>query len=880
MMNPLGEWVRRLWYLLRRGRRERELQTEMDAHRALMADPTSFGNTLRLREQAADVWGWQRLDRMVRDVALAWRRIIRSPGYALGVVLTLTLAIGVNAAVFTAVDGFALRALPYPEPDRLAALVTHRVATPPGSPTAQTEEDDSFDFSAWRAVNTNVTGVTVGAAGLGAGVNLHAGAANGGGIRYVQSTAVSSTYFATLGVPLYLGRTFTAEEDSPGGPAVAVLTYELWRSAFAADPGVLGSSVELKGEPHTIVGILAPHTLTPAKSDVFTPLRPAATTGQCANPNCGILVRLGPTQTWAEVNAALGRVRLPYFTELETKYHGHAVLYAQGLQDRLAASARDLVSLLMLAVGFILAIACGNLAGLALVRVTRRTPEWATLLALGATRVDLLRQVWIESLILALMGGAAGLGLAAASVSALGVRLPDLMPLGGLTIDARVVGFAVALAVATSVVIGAVPAARARRLGVRSSLLSGTRTVTGGSLRGRQWLIGAEVALTVLLLSATGLFVRTLIHLETLPAGFEGRDVLTAKASLNDARYHDAPTFHALVEASVAAMAAIPGVDEAAMGLSVPYERGLNEGATVLDGPGGSASVLFTLVYITPRYFSAFRIPVVAGRAMAASDTATALPVVVVNRAWATRFFGTTTPLGRHVRIAGVVFEVVGLVADVVKRPGTRGGAPITTEPMAYVSAVQIPQGLVNVSHVWFQPSWIVRTHGPQMGLPAAMQRALTSVAPSLPFAAFASMDELLADQIQVQRAEVGLFATLAGLALLLSAIGIYALVSHLVVDRRREIGLRLALGCSRGRAMVEVGSSGVLAAGLGILAGLGLAVLTLRVLASAIYGTTPTDPLTLAAVATIIAITALGASLVPTLRVQRIEPAELLRLN
>lgn len=880
-MGPIGEWTRRLWYLLHRGRRERELQTEMDAHRALMTEPARFGNTLQLRERAAQVWGWDGFDRWVRDVALALRRIKRSPGYAVGVVATLTLAIGVNAAVFSAVDGFALRALPYPQPDRLAALVTHREAIIGGSPTVQTEEDDSFDGTAWRAVHEGVADVTFGAFGLTTGVNLSTAVGGGRVILYVKAAAVSADYFAVLGAPLARGRTFTPQEDSPGGPPAVVLTDDVWRAAFAADPAVVGTLVELKGEPHTVVGILAPHTITPLNADVFTALQPSETTGQCANPNCGILARLGPTTSWTQVNAQLSRVRLPYFTELETKYHGHAVLYAQSLQDRLAASFRDPVALLMLAVSFILVIACGNLAGLALVRVARRTPELATLLALGATRLDLLRQLWIESLLLALVGGAGGLGLAVLSIDALSAWLPDsVLPLGGLAIDGRVLGFALAVSVATSLLIGVLPAARARHLGGRSSLLAGTRTVTGGSIRARQWLIGAEVALTVLLLSATGLFIRTLIHLETLPTGFESGNLLTAQASLDDAQYRQAPAFQALVDQSVAAMAAIPGVEEAAMGLSVPYERGLNEGATIVDGPTGSASVLFTLVYVSPRYFSAFRIPVLAGRSVAASDTEAALPIAVVNAAWATRFFGSTTPLGRHVRMAKVTYEVVGVVANVVKRPGHGGGAPITTEPMAYVPAAQMPQSLVNIAHVWFEPSWIVRTRGPLPGLASSMQQALASVAPSLPFAGFSSMDQLLAEDVQLQHAEIGLFLTLAVLALLLSAIGIYALVSHLVVDRRREIGLRLALGSTRGRAMVDVGWSGLVAAGWGTVAGLGLAALTLRVLSSAIYGTTPTDPLTLSAVATILAVTAVGASMLPAIRVQHIEPAELLRLN
>jgi len=414
---------------------------------------------------------------------------------------------------------------------------------------------------------------------------------------------------------------------------------------------------------------------------------------------------------------------------------------------------------------------------------------------------------------------------------------------------------------------------------------SGSYSVAGGSGRVRQWLIGAEVALTVVLLAAAGLLIRTLIHLETLPPGFDSRNVMTAKASLDDARYHNAAAFQALVSKSVAAMKAIPGVQYAAMALSVPYERGLNDGLKILDGKQAGTEDGSSLSYVTPGYFSTLRIPLVSGRMLSESDTATSEQVAVVNQDFARKFFGEAAPIGRHFKVyegyegsAGFAVTIVGVVENVAKAPGEQADAPIASEPVFYLPAAQTPQGLVNIAHIWFQPSWIVRTYGPIAGLTESMQKALASVDPLLPFSGFYSMDQIQAEQLQQQRIEVLLFATLAGLALLLSAIGIYALVSNLVVQRTREIGIRIALGSSIRRAMVEVGSSGAVAAGAGLLVGIALSLAAVRVLSSELYGVSAYDPVTFVAVPLVLASIAAVASFLPTLRISRIEPAETLR--
>jgi macrolide transport system ATP-binding/permease protein len=820
---------------------------------------------------------WEFCLMAMRDLRFALRQFTKSPGFAVAVVLTLALGIGVNTAVFSMVDAFMLRALPYRQPEKVAALIFHSQGTSAARGQSFADDDDSHDGETWQAAKEGLRSVELAAWGATGGVNLQAGSA----VRYVHDTHVSADYFEVLGVGLALGRTFTAEEDRPKGPNAVVLSYGLWQSAFHGDPSLIGRAIYLKGDPFTVVGVLKRGAVTPAHADLFTPLMPA-TTGECGGTNCGILMRLKPGANWQQLAAELSQLRTRRFERTLKNAHGSAWFYAQPLARYTGGDMQPKIKVLMVAVGFILAIACANLAGLALVRIARRSREIATRLALGATRIEVLRQLWIENLLLALLGGAAGLGLGLTILKGLERLLPDeMLPVAGFSMDARVLGFTFLASLLASVLFGMLPAMTTRKVDLRSAMSAGSYSVAGGSGGIRQWLISAEIALTVVLLAAAGLLVRTLIQLETLPPGFDAHNVMTAKASLDDAHYHDAGAFRDLLTKSVAAMRAIPGVQAAAVALSVPYERGLNDGITILDGKQAGERTGSSMSYVTSGYTSVLGIPLLAGRGLAENETSTSQPVALVNEDFAQKFFNDRSPIGRHFRLddsGDPVYTIVGVIANVAKRPGMEGDAPLGAEPVFYVPATQIPQGLVNVAHLWFQPSWIVRTAGPISGLTESMQKALASVDPLLPFSGFYSMDQILAQQLRQQRIEVLLFGSLAGLALALSAIGIYALVSNLVVQRTREIGIRIALGSTLGRAMRQVGSAGLMAAGIGLCVGIGLSLFAVRVLASEIYGVGTYDPVTFVIVPLLLAGIAGVASFLPTLRIGRIEPAETLR--
>jgi predicted permease len=816
-----------------------------------------------------------------QDLRFAVRQITRNPGFSFAVVLTLALGIGVNTAVFSMVNGFLLRPLPYPQADRIASLILHKEGVSPNTGQFAVDDDDSHTAEVWNLISRNVTAAQAAAWGGTTGVNLTAGSQPGAAIRYVHATRVSTGYFDVLGVELMLGRGFTLEEDRPGGPKAVVLGNGLWQTTFRGDPQILGRGITLKGEPFTVVGVLPANAQTPGHADLYTPLAPGDPNGECGGNNCGILLRLRPSATWQQAGAEIARLRLPSFDQISHVPHGRVWFYAQPLSRYLGSQMRTPVLVLMLAVSFILLIACANLAGLTLVRISRRTPEIATRLALGATRTAILRQLWVESLLLALIGAGLGLMLASGILASLHGFVPDeFLPFGGLSLDTRVLAFTFCASLFTSLFFGALPAIQTRRVDLRSSIAAGSHSVARGSSRTRQALIAAEVALTVVLLFCSGLLVRTLIYLESLPPGFDARNVMTAKLSLDDARYHNPAAFQSLLDRSLEAMRQIPGVEDAAVGLSVPYERGLNDGLRIVDGPLGGKQDGSSLAWVTPDYFNTLRIPILAGRTLAVSDAASTEHVAVVNSAFGRKFFNDPNPLGRHFASGKNQMTIVGVVGNVAKRPGMNDDAPISTEPVYYIPAAQADPQLIAMGNLWFQPSWIVRTRGPIQSLSSQMQRALAQADPNLPFAGFYSVSDVLAQSLVFQRIEVALLGTLAALALLLSAIGIYGLVSSLVVQRTREIGIRIALGSPVHEAMLQIGKSGIIATACGLAAGVALSLVATQILRSQLYGVHDRDPITLVTVPIVLAVIALAASFLPTLRITRIQPAETLRME
>jgi macrolide transport system ATP-binding/permease protein len=815
------------------------------------------------------------MEGLVQNVKFGIRQLRRTPGFTVTVVFTLALSIGLNTAIFSIVNTLLLRSLPYAHPERLGTIFAR---------TTGSESSDArrtIDGEQWELLRDDVPSLISAVSALHtSGVNLQAGSH----VQYVHEGRVSAHYFDVLALHPIVGRNFSEDEDRLHGPRTVILNYALWRTTFGGSPNALGQPILLKGEPYTIIGVLPQNVTTPLNADLYTALQPSRE-GEGRATNFAAIMRLRDGATWQQVNAQINRalaqsLRTQHFAK--TNPGAQLTYYCVPLQKGETDTLRPQVLALMLAAGFILLIACANLAGLTLVRMLRRTSEIAIRLALGASGWQIQRQLWIENLLLAVVGGAAGIAVGFLALRGLLLLLPEhFLPVANVALDSRVLGFTLSLSLLTSVLFGVLPGLTTRKVDLRSSMAS--RAVIGaGSVRLRQGLITGEVALTVVLLAATGLLIRTLIHLETIPPGFNPTGVITAKASLDDARYHDPAAFRKLLNTSLAAMREIPGVQSAAVGLTLPYERALLNAVTLREGKEAGREVTTNEVYVTPGYFDTLQVPVLAGRKFTDADGPDAQPVVIVNHTFARKFFHGANPVGGYLSQNNKNMLIVGVVADTVLSAASRlnaGTAPLTREEAIYVPAAQIDDAKsLSVVHIWIQPSWVVRTAGPLEGLTAQMERALSSADPNLPFSGFYSMNDLQAATLATQRIEVALLATMASLALLLSAVGIFALVANMVVQRRREIGIRIALGSTIQKTMIHIGRTGVGASAVGVVLGLILCAGALRAMRTVLYGIGVYDPPTMLVVVVTLSAVTLLATAVPTLRIARIDPAKTLR--
>jgi predicted permease len=777
----------------------------------------------------------------------------------------LALAIGANTAIFSLVNALLLNELPYAHPERIGTLY----ARTPG-PEAP-DRRRTIDGEQWDLLRTEVPSLLSAVSALGvSGANMQSGSI----VRYVRAARVSAGYLEVLALRPLVGRTFSEDEDRPHGPKVAILSYTIWQSALGGDAAVIGRVVRLKGEPHTIVGVLPEGATTPLDADVYTALQPSRE-GEGGAANFVAIMRLKDGTTWQQADAELNRA-LSKSSRFQRAEPGAQPTYdTVPLQKASTDAIRSQVLALMLAAVCILVIACANIAGLSLVRMLRHTGDITIRLALGASRWQIQRQRWLEHGLLAGVGGAAGIGVGLLALRGLLQLLPArFLPVAQVSLDWRVLGFTLLISLVTCVLSGVLPALAMGNVDLRSP--ASTRGVIGGGVRLRQVLIAGEVALTVVLLAATGLLVRTLISLQTMPPGFNPNGVVTAKASLDDVRYREPDAFRKLLTESLVAMSQIPGVQSAAVGLTLPYERALLNGVRLSSGKRSGQIVTTNQVYITPGYFEALQIPLLQGRAFTASDGPDAQRVAIVNRTFAHKFLEQDSPVGQSLDdmvIVGVVGDTI-LSSEAQLNPGT---VPLTYEETIYVPAAQLADPkLLSLVHSFFQPSWIVRADSPA-GVPAQMQRALATADSQLAVSGFFEMGDIMASKLARQRLAVALLVSMSSLALLLSAVGIFALVANVVAQRTREIGILMALGATIPQTMIRVGRTGVSASGLGLVLGLAGCAVALPAMRSVLYGIGVYDPTTmLAVVLTLGTVTALATT--PILRIARIDPVKALR--
>ncbi len=826
------------------------------------------------------------LDMLARDVRYAVRVLRKSPVFALTAIVTLGLCIGANTAIYTVVDRVLLRPLPYPQPDRLAMVVRHYEGA------GVSEDDVSQAGVTWVALQEGAAAKLDFAATAGGaqGVNFVAGEH----AEYVQQQRVSAGYFRVLGIHPEAGRELSADEDRVNGPKAAVLSHAFWVHAFDADPAAIGRRLTVRGEPYTIVGVM-PLSFRPAEPvDLWTPLRPSPV-GEGGGENYGIIARLRDGVSWTEADAAIASataqvLRDRYRRDRTSK--SDIRLRVVPLQAGQANQVREPLMILWAAVGVVLLIGCVNIAGLLLARSATRAPEIATRIALGGGRAAIVRQLLTESVLLAACGGVLGLAIGYAGIQLSTALLEHAIGVGGnvavdgvggfVALDARVLTVTGAAALLTSVVFGLLPALQASRVNLRQTLVeSGSPSIAGGA---RSWprraMVAVEVALGVVLLVGAGLLIRTFDHLAGQRPGFDAAQVMTATLSLQDARYQSADTVNRLFDRSLATMRELPGVEKAAICLTLPYERALNLGGHWVSAkPGAPALHLSTLTYVAGPYFEALRIPLIRGRYLEESDNAASAPVIVVTQTFVRINSPDEDPIGREIVLSGPPRRIVGVVGDIQQKAGFDSYGPVAAMPATYIPASQAGDALFKLVHTWFSPSWFVRLTTPQPGVVQEMRKAMQAVDPLLPFSKFRTFDELRSEAVATQQAQAALLGALAGLALLLAAVGLYGLVASSVAERTRELGIRMALGASTWRAVSVAAAPGMLLGAIGVAAGLAAGRLGANLLRHLVWGVSVGDPITFATAGITVLVVALVAALVPALRIVRLNPINALRL-
>jgi predicted permease len=886
MLAQVKSWWRAL---TGQSRLTREMAAEMDGHVERYAadliargvEPAEahrrarieFGSASVAAEECREAVGLRWPNEIARDVRYAARVLRKSPTFTAAAVATLALCIGANTAIFSVVDAVLLRPLPYPQPERLFSVARHFQGK--GGQGYQT----NLWGSVWEAVRDHAAYVDAAVFSDGSmGVNFAAG----GRVEYVQQQRVSAGFFRVLGIAPLIGREFTAEEDRDGGPAVAVLSYSLWKGVFRGDPSIVGQAVTLRGEPHTVVGVLPEGYQSLVPAGLWTPLRPSRS-GEGGGSNYAVVARLRPGATSAQANGQIEAIGAPLVRKFLQEPNTRLCLIS--FQRGLTVYLRQPLLILWSAVGLVLLIGCVNIAGLLLARAAGRTREMATRLALGSGRAALIRQVLAESVLLGICGGVAGAALGWLGVKAIKALMPDSLNVWQtVDLDWRVLAATAGASIAAGILFGLYPALTASRLQIRAALGEAGRAVAGGrNPWPRRLLVAGEVALGVVLLVGTGLLIRTFAHLNGLDPGFDAHNVISAELSLQDARYATTRSANRLFEQSLARVRELPGVESAAVALSLPYERALNSGFQRLDGMHvDTDQQIANMFYITPEFFRVLRIPLLRGRVFTTADSSTAAPSVVVSEAFVKMYLPGDDPIGRHLDLSARggadKREIVGVVGDIQQKSGWGDGSPTSFMPDIYVPSTQVEDKFIQLVHNWFSPSWIVRTAGPQEGVIAGMQRALESVDPQLPFAGFHSMEDVRYHALAEERFQAVLLGALAGLALLLAAVGIYGLIASSVAERTRELGIRLALGATVPQAMRSVALPGVALALAGVAAGSVLAGFASQLLRHLVWGVRPGDPLTFAIVGLVLLGVAAAASFLPALRVMRLNPAETLR--
>jgi putative ABC transport system permease protein len=811
------------------------------------------------------------MDALWHDIRHAARRLRHAPAFTLIVVFTLALGIGANSAIFSVVNTVLLAPLPYRDPGQLVTIYhdypSMKMEAPVSAPGFKDYRDRTHSFSSVAVEtgwNVNLTGL--------------------GDPQRLGGTRVSGQFFATLGVAPALGRVLTVDDDQAGHDHVVVLSDGLWRRVFGAKADIVGHPVSLNGESYQVVGVMPRGFVDPwnPPTEIWSPVAidPARfTINNYTNEFLNLVARVKPGSSTAAATREMTGFAQQLKKDNPNQFSTDWTLEVKSMTDVQTGAVRPALLLLLGAVGFVLLIACANVANLLLARAASRQREVAIRTALGAKPWDLVRQMLVESLMLSLSGGVLGLAIAFGSIKALAAANPSRLPrVQDLAIDSHVVLFTLAIAVVTGVVFGLVPAFQAWKGNLQVSLKDGSRTGTAdkrGQLA-RRALVVAEIALALTLLTGGGLLLKSFARLSNVSPGFEPRGVLTFALALPPLKYATDTASTAFWTAVMPRIAQVPGVRAVAATSVIPFGGGWSTGSFNVEGftpPPKANSPWGDIRIVTPDYFNTMRIPRLKGRVFGTQDDAAGMRVAVVDDEFVKRYYRAgEDPIGKRIYFGNATPDTSTRYITIVGVVGHAKHEGLDADPRIQLY-LPVPQaGRSNRLDV------VVRTSGDPRQYVSGVRAAIRDVDRDLPMARVTTADELVSGSMGQRRLSTVLLGIFAGLALLLASLGIYGVMAYSVAQRTRELGVRVALGATRENVLGLVLRQGVVIAGVGAVIGLAGAFGLTRLIASQLYAVKATDPATFVGVTVLLLVVAIGATLVPALRATRIDPLVALR--
>ncbi|HEY0368166.1 MAG TPA: ABC transporter permease, partial [Chthoniobacterales bacterium] len=802
-----------------------------------------------------------------QDVRYGFRMLKKNPAFTAIAVLALALGIGANSAIFSVVDALLLRPLPFKNAEQLVVIwenATH-LGFPKNTPSPANFLDWQQQANVFNGIaalaprSMNLTGV--------------------GEPERLDGRRVSANLFDLLGVKPIIGRSFVPQDDQPG-TKIALLSEPLWKRRFGSDPGVIGRAVTLNGEPYTVVGVMPRSVRLPSfgnwRDQIWVPMAfPAEEAAQRGNHYLEVVGRMKPgvtsKQAQAEMETIAARLAQQY-----PEFNTRVGALVSPLREEIVGDMKPALLVLLGAVAFVLLIACANVANLLLARAAVRQKEIALRLALGADRARLTKQLLVESVMLSLLGGIVGLGLAYAGLRILtGFIPPDVAPADAIAVDAKVLLFTLSVALLTGLIFGLAPATQASHFNLNDTLKEGGRD-SGAGARGkklRSTLVIVEVALSFILLIGAGLLINSFMHLRNLDPGFRADHLLVMNLDLSEVKYPDNPHRVAFFDEVVRRVQPLPGVQSVAVAGNLPLTYNGDSMAIGVEGipdppPDQSPDVIYRT--IGPNYFNTMGIPLVRGRDFNENDTADTTLVTVISEKTAKHYWPNEDPIGKRLKPGSTTSEspwrtVIGVVKDVRQND-------FVAEPkmQMYFSYRQTKNLVAN--------ALVVRTNVDPLSLASAVRNAVWSVDKDQPVSNIDAMDKIVAGAVARQRFSMLLLAIFAGLALVLAAVGIYGVMSYSVAQQTREIGIRIALGAKRSDVLTMTVKQGLKLVAVGLACGIVIAFVLTRVMASLLFGISATDPITFLSISMVLLVVALLASYIPALRATKVDPMIALR--